>query len=363
METKKIKIIFAGGGTGGHLYPAISVAQALKKISPDAEILFLGTKNKIESRVVPSYGFDFRPITISGFSRKINLSNILFPFKLLAGFVQSLATYIKFKPDVVVGTGAYVSGPIGAIAALFGSKLVLLEQNSFPGVTNRILEKRAKKIYIAFEDSKKYFSNKSNLILAGNPVRVNMSLEDKKTSVELFSHKSDKKTILVLGGSLGAGSVNSGIASIVEKLTNDGIQVIWQTGERFYSDYQKYNSDNIKVVPFIENMSAAFSAADLIITRAGATTIAEIAYMGLPAIFIPSTNVAANHQYKNALSLEKADAAYLLPDDKINEKLYPLITEVIKDDNKLKQFSENIKQFSNPEAASNIAEDILKLIE
>ncbi|MBL1212927.1 MAG: undecaprenyldiphospho-muramoylpentapeptide beta-N-acetylglucosaminyltransferase [Ignavibacteriae bacterium] len=357
------RFIFAGGGTGGHLYPAIAVAEQIRLLKPEAEILFVGTKHKIEARVVPQYKFDFKTIWISGFARKLNLKNLLFPIKLFVALIQSLIINIKFKPRTAIGTGAYVAGPIIWAASVLGSKIILLEQNSYPGVTNRLLEKRADEIHISFEDSREYFREKDKLMLTGNPLRINLKLTDKKVSRESLGLQADKKTLLVFGGSLGARSLNEALKNNYEKLLRADIQIVWQAGELYFDEYRSFNSSKVKVVPFFDNMSEALSAADLIVARAGATSIAELSYLGLPVVFVPSTNVSADHQYKNAHSLEVENAAVILRDNEVSDKLYETVTTLIKDEEKLKLLSENIKKFSKPDAAKIIAGNAIKLAE
>jgi len=355
--------IFAAGGTGGHLYPAVAVAQQLQILKPEAKILFVGTKKKIEARVIPQLGYKFKSIWISGFSRKLNFKNLLFPLKLIVGFVQSFFINMLFSPKVAVGAGAYVSGPIVWSAKLFGSKVVLLEQNSFPGVTNRMLENKADQIHISFEDSKKYFKNQSKLKLSGNPIRTSLKLIDKKNATESFQLSKTKKIILIIGGSLGAASINKAVKENLDSFVKSNIQIIWQTGEFYFDMYKELAGENVKIYPFVSKMENAYSACDLVIARAGATTIAEVSYLGLPVLFIPSPNVAANHQYKNAKSLYDDGACLLIEDSQIGSKLKDTIINSINDESFLKSLRENIKKFSKPDAANNIAEDIIKLAE
>ena len=357
----KYRFLFAGGGTGGHLYPAIAVAQRISEILPNSEILFIGTKNKIESRVVPEHGFNFRSIIISGFSRKLNLKTFLFPFKLLAGMFQSLIINFKFKPMVAVGTGAYVSGPAIWGAVFMGAKAVLLEQNSYPGITNRLLEKRARKIFISFEESKKYFNDNSKLVLSGNPIRTDIELQNKEDAKKYYKLDITKKTLVIVGGSLGARSINEALKHNIKSLENLGINILWQTGEYYFDEYKKYESHNTKVVKYFDKISVAYSAADLIIARAGATTIAEVALLGLPMIFVPSPNVAADHQYKNAKVLEDENAAELLKDSEINDDLVSSIEKTIFDEERLNTLKENIKKFAKPDAIDLISNEIIKL--
>lgn len=360
--SKKKRYIFAGGGTGGHLYPAVAVAEQILRIEPYSEVLFVGTKNKIEARVIPKLGYKFKEIWISGFSRKFTIRNILFPLKLLVSIVQSFIINMNFKPNVAIGAGAYVSGPILWSANLLGSKIVLLEQNSFPGVTNRMLERKADKIFISFEDSKKYFKEKNKLKLSGNPIRTTLKLSDKKLALKEFNLSYNRKTLLLLGGSLGAGSINIAVKEIVKNLIDNKIQIIWQVGELYYEKYKSYENEFVKVMPFINDMAKAYSSSDLIVARAGATTIAEVAYLGLPVIFVPSTNVAANHQYKNAKSLVDANAGILVEDNELNSKLYEEIIKTIFDEKLLLKLKQNIVKFAKPDAAETIAADVISLV-
>jgi UDP-N-acetylglucosamine--N-acetylmuramyl-(pentapeptide) pyrophosphoryl-undecaprenol N-acetylglucosamine transferase len=355
------RFIFAGGGTGGHLYPALAVAQQIRLMKPESEILFVGAKNKIESRVVPEYGFDFKSIWISGFSRKLNLSNLLFPLKVLVSAVQSLGISIGYKPRVAVGSGAYVSGPVIWSASILGSKIILLEQNSYPGVTNRMLEKKATEIHITFEESKKYFREAAKLKLTGNPIRINLNLGDKAEAKKSFGLDASKKTLLVIGGSGGAGSINEAVAKNVDGLNKAEIQVIWQTGQFYYEKYKNLASDFLKVLPFISDMSAAYSACDTVLARSGATTIAEVSFLGLPVIFVPSSNVAANHQYMNAKALKEASAAELVEDKNLGDEFISVVTELINNNARQDKLKKNITAFAKPEAAHVIAESAIKL--
>ncbi len=361
IRESKYRFLFAAGGTGGHLYPAIAVAQQLRILSPESQILFIGTKNKIESRVVPALGFNFKSIWISGFSRKFSLNNLLFPIKLIVSLFQSIVVNLKFKTTVAIGAGAYVAGPVLWSASLLGSKTMLLEQNNYPGITNRLLEKHADEIHISFSESEKYFREKDKLKVSGNPVRVNVLLKDKQISKESFALKPDKKVLLVLGGSLGAKTINQAIESCIDELGEKEIQIIWQTGALYYEEYKKHESDIVKVFSFIDDIGIAYSAADLIVARAGATTIAEAAYLGLPVIFVPSPNVAANHQFKNAEALAAQNAAELLEDKNASEQACSKILSIIFDESRLNTMINNIKKFSKPDAAKVIAESALRL--
>ncbi len=359
----KYRFVFGAGGTGGHLYPALAVAEKIKEKKPEAEILFLGNKNKIEGKVLPKTDFAFKPIIVAGFMRGEIWRNILFPFKLLLGLLQSLSACFKFKPRVAVGTGAYVAGPVMWAADFMGAKVILLEQNSYPGVTNRLLDRKATEIFAAFEESKKYFRVPEKVKVVGNPVRVNVKTISKDEAREKLGLQKDAKAILVLGGSLGALSINEAVAEIVEKTKGEKYVWLWQTGAAYFEKYKKYADENIRVFDFIEDIGVFYSAADLVIARAGATTIAELAALGLPAVLIPSPNVAANHQYKNAEELFKAGAVKLIEDSKAKEKLFETIEAVINDENELEKLKNNIKKFAKPDAAEIIAKRAIELAE
>lgn len=349
------RFLFAGGGTGGHLYPAVAVADEIKRLKPESEILFVGTKSKIEGRVVPKLGYGFKSIWIKGFSRKFTLSNILFPIKILVSLVQSLIISFKFKPKVAIGSGGYVAGPAIWGASVLGAKIILMESNSYPGVTTRLLERFADEVHISFEDSKKYLQKPDNSILSGNPVRKELGTSDKSGAKKYFGLDGDKFTILVLGGSLGAESINNTMSSVLEDLLKNNIQIIWQTGKNYYDKFKYFNFASVKILDFIDDMNKAYSACDLLVARAGATTIAELSVLGIPSILIPSPHVAENHQYYNAKSLADNSAAILLSDDELMKNFKNKILEVVSNNNLLRSLGENSKKLSRPNAASEIA--------
>ena len=358
-KRKTYRFLFAGGGTGGHLFPAVAVAEKIRKLIPEADILFIGTKSKIEGTVVPKLGFKFKPIWIKGFSRKLNFDNFLFPLKLAVSIFQSIFININFRPLVAIGSGGYVSGPAIFGSNLVGAKIILLEQNSYPGVTTRLLERYADEIYISFEDSKKYFKDKKKLLLTGNPVRENLSLINKTEALKEFNFAGNKRTLLILGGSLGAASINEAVAGSLEKFDNN-IQVIWQTGKNYYDKYKTFTRENVLVKPFIEKMNSAYSACDLLISRAGATTIAEITALSISAVLVPSPNVAENHQYYNAKSLADKNAAVLVEDKNLKDELAGIVNNMIFDDEKLNSIRINAGSLSKKNATSVIADNIIK---
>ncbi|MDP2301512.1 MAG: undecaprenyldiphospho-muramoylpentapeptide beta-N-acetylglucosaminyltransferase [Ignavibacteria bacterium] len=359
----KYRILFAGGGTGGHLFPAIAVAQKIREMKPEADILFVGTKSKIEGRVVPQMGFNFRSIWIKGFSRKFNVENLLFPIKLFVSIVQSLLISLKFKPIVSVGSGGYVSGPALWGAHMMGSQIVLLEQNSFPGKTTKLLEKYAKEIHLSFESSLKYFRNTEKCFVTGNPIRVNIKLTDKKIALNQYSLTEVKKTIAILGGSLGARSLNEAVVSSLSELLNNNVQIIWQAGNNYLGEFKKYESENVKVFGFIDDIGSIYSAADLIIARAGATTIAEITNLGLASMLVPSPNVAENHQYYNAKSLSEKNATILLEDKNLSEKFSSEVIRILNDEVILFSLRIESKKLGKSNAAELIAQRVISLAE
>ena len=349
------RFLFAGGGTGGHLYPAIAVADEIKRIKPESEILFVGTKSKIEGRVIPQLGYGFKSIWIKGFSRKINLSNFLFPVKLIVSVLQSLFISFRFKPNVAIGTGGYVAGPAIWGASVMGAKIILMESNSYPGVTTRLLEKFADEVHITFNDSKKYLRQPEKIKVTGNPVRQELGKSIKSEAIKYFGLDENKFTILVLGGSLGAKSINEAVAECIDDLEKNNLQIIWQTGKNYYDNYKKFNFTSVKTLDFIDDMNKAYSACDLLVARAGATTIAELSVLGIPSILIPSPHVAENHQYFNAKSLADSGAAVLILDSELKESLKNKILQVVRDKNLLNTLGENAKKSAKPNAANEIA--------
>jgi UDP-N-acetylglucosamine--N-acetylmuramyl-(pentapeptide) pyrophosphoryl-undecaprenol N-acetylglucosamine transferase len=359
----KYRFLFAGGGTGGHLFPAIAVAEQIREMKPDADILFVGTKDKIEGRVVPKLGFKFKSIWIKGFSRKITLENLLFPLKLFVSLIQSLIINISFRPKVAIGSGGYVAGPVIWAASVMGAKVILLEQNSYPGVTTRLLERFADEVHLSFETSEKYLRREKVHHLTGNPVRKNLGRMDKIEALEKFGLSGEKKTLLVIGGSLGAKSINDVMSGSIKILEENDIQIIWQSGKMYYKQFNKMNSDKVKVFDFIEDMNSAYSACDLLLARAGATTIAELLNLGIPAILVPSPNVAENHQYYNAKSLLDNNAAILIEDKSMKSEFVTKVLEVINSEKKLNEFKTNALKLAKPNAAQIIAQSAIKFAE
>ena len=356
------RILFAGGGTGGHLFPAVAVAEQIKEMRPETEILFVGTRSKIEGKVVPKLGYKFKSIWIKGFSRKLS-RNLLFPVKLFVSVVQSVIINMGFRPKVAIGSGGYAAGPAIFGASVMGAKIILLEQNSYPGITTRLLERYADEVHISFEDSRKYLKREKIIYTTGNPVRKNLGSVQKEKALQKFGLNADKKTLLILGGSLGAASINKAVAENVKKLEAEGIQVIWQAGKYYYDEYKQFNTENVKVFEFIDDMNSAYSACDLLLARAGATTIAEVLVLGIPSVLVPSPNVAENHQYYNAKSLADKNAAVLIEDEKISRELFTTVTTLVLSQEKLAGLKSNALKLAKPDAAKVIAERAIKYME
>ena len=359
--------IFAGGGTGGHLFPAIAIADELKKRMPDARILFVGTKDKIEASVVPQCGYEFASIWISGFRRKQLLSNILFPVKVCVAVMQSLSIVRKYKPAVIIGTGGYVAGPVVFAGSLLGIPSVIQDQNSIPGITTRLLGKRANEVHLTFDAARKYLHRSDNIFMSGNPTRGKLETHDMKGAAEYFGFDpADKRrTVLVFGGSLGANSINTGMRAIIESLIGNDIRVIWQTGKADFEQIKggtaSFPSESLCVRQFIDRMDFAYAISVLVVCRAGATTIAELTRLGKPSILIPYPHAAANHQVENAASLVTMGAARVVLDHEIKEKLLSGIIDLIGDHEALTNMSRQSKLLGKPNAAGEIVEHILTL--
>ncbi len=356
------RILIAAGGTGGHIFPAIAIANEIKKMNPFAEILFVGTKGKIEERVVPQQGYKLNTIWISGFHRSFQMNNLLFPIKVVVSLIQSFFVIKIFKPDIAVGTGGYVCGPVLYMASLLGIPTVVHESNSYPGVTTRILSSKATKIFTAFEATTKWLKNKTNVELAGTPTRSVLTTVTKEDGKRFFNLSTSKKTVLVFGGSLGAYSINQAIKEIIGELSKKEIQMIWQVGKNNTNLVNEMSGlRNLWIGEFIDKMEYAFAAADIVICRAGAMTIAELTLLGKPAILIPYPFAAADHQTFNAKTLADTGGAIMIADNEIKLRLKNELIALLNDENKLKQMSLANKKLGNSEAGKVIAKKILEL--
>jgi len=360
-------IIISGGGTGGHIFPALAIARALKRKLPQAKILFIGAKGKMEMEKVPAAGFEIKGLWISGLKRELSARNLLFPLKLLHSTIKAACIIRRFKADVAVGVGGYASGPALRAAALLGIPTLLQEQNSFPGITNKLLGKKAKKVCVAFEGMEKFFLS-DKIVITGNPVRKEIiETEGKRTeAASHFSLKEDKKTVLVIGGSQGAFSINTSIETLLPLLKENRVQLLWQTGRNFMqraeSACQKVDYKDVKVVDFIQRMDLAYALADLVISRAGAIAIAELAAVQKAVIFIPLPTAAEDHQTKNAWRLEAKDAAMVVKDQEASEKLPAILVQILNDNSRREALANNIGAFATKDADDKIADEIIKLI-
>lgn len=358
------RVLIAAGGTGGHVYPGIAVADAVKELDSEAAILFVGTRDRMEWNSVPKAGYEIKSVWISGFHRRLTPQNLLFPVKLIISLIQSYFILKSYRPDVVVCCGGFASGPIGWVAAKSGIPLILQEQNSFPGVTNRLLAKHADIIFTAFEDASDHLP-KDKVVLTGNPVRSAIKQIDRKKALEHFGFNGKHPVLLILGGSGGARSMNQAVEHHLHQLHNEmGIQIIWQCGKKYFKDLSKKidvnNLENLRLMEYIENMPAAYGAADLVVSRAGALSCSELMLTGKPSILVPSPTVAGDHQAKNAASMADEGAAVLLKDETVSEHLANTVDSLLFDHEQLKRMSEAARSLARPDAALKIAKEIEK---
>ncbi len=361
---KALKFILSGGGTGGHIYPAIAIADELKARFPDAEFLFVGAKDKMEMQKVPQAGYKIEGLWIAGLQRKLTLQNMMFPFKLMNSLWKSRKIIRKFQPDVVIGTGGFASGPLLQAANSFNIPTVIQEQNSYPGITNKLLSKKANKICVAYENLERFFPEEK-IVFTGNPVRQDLlEINSKRAeAIAYFNLDVAKKTLLVLGGSLGARRVNQLIEKELQSIIAQGIQLIWQCGKLYFEDYKHYSDEGkVQVVAFIDRMDLVYAASDFVISRAGASSVSELCLVGKPTIFIPSPNVAEDHQTKNAKAIVDKNGAILLRESELDEKFESVFTDLISNENLQNQLSENIKKLAKPNATKDIVEEIIKLL-
>ena len=324
------KFIISGGGTGGHIYPAIAIANELKSRFPNAEFLFVGAQDKMEMQKVPQAGYAIKGLWIAGLQRKLTLQNILFPVKLIISLLKSRAIIKSFNPDVVIGTGGFASGPLLQMANLLNIPTLIQEQNSYPGITNKLLSKKANKICVAYENLERFFPNKK-MILTGNPVRQDLTAIDSKReeAIKFFNLDPSKKTLLILGGSLGARRVNQLIEKELDFFASQNVQIIWQCGKFYFDEYKKYNSNSIQVFAFLDRMDLVYAAADFVISRAGASSVSELSIVGKPVIFIPSPNVAEDHQTKNAKSIVDSKGALMIKESELEENFNSVFSDLV----------------------------------
>ena len=364
---EELRVIVSGGGTGGHIFPAVSIANAIKSQHPEAEILFVGAEGRMEMQRVPAAGYPIKALPICGFDRKHLWKNVAVLFKILKSRRLARRIIKDFRPMAAVGVGGYASGPTLNIAEAMGIPTLIQEQNSYAGVTNKLLAKRADKICVAYEGMERFFP-KEKIILTGNPVRQGL-LECKRSREEIlqgFGFRPDRKTVLLMGGSLGARTLNESVMGNLSLIGESGVQFIWQTGGYYFPQLkerlkQAGKPDNLFVTDFISRMDEAYAAADLVISRAGASSISELCLLGKPAILVPSPNVAEDHQTKNAMALVAKDAALCVTDAEAVDKLIALALATVADEGRLDRLSRNIKKLAFADSADRIADEVYKL--
>ncbi len=361
------RVIISGGGTGGHIYPAIAIADALRRIAPQTEIMFVGAKGRMEMQKVPEAGYHIEGLWISGLQRRLTLDNLAFPLKVISSVARATALVKEFKPKAVVGVGGYASGPLVFAATRQGIPGLLQEQNGYAGLTNKLLARYVKKICVAYPGMENYFPA-DKLVFTGNPVRKDIlqAQQLRKEGLSFFGFREDLKTLLIIGGSLGARTINQSILKGLEELLAQRVQVLWQTGKVYYdalNEATKYlQGDRLKIMPFIREMPMAYGAADVVVSRAGALSISELCLAAKPSILVPSPNVAEDHQTKNALNLVKENAAVLVRDLQAHEALVREALALLHDEARKQELSQHIARLGKPNAAENIANEIISLI-
>ena len=364
---KKLKVIISGGGTGGHIFPAISIAKSLEKKVKFIELLFVGSKDRMEMQKIPEVGYTIKGLWISGFQRSFNIRNLLFPIKLICSLIKSRKIIRDFRPDLVIGTGGFASGPLLYVASKSGIPSVIQEQNSYAGITNRLLGSHVNKVCVAYDNMERFFPKKK-LILAGNPIRDSIiNFKDKiEYGKKLFNVDNNKITVLVIGGSLGSKTINESIAQNLHLFKKHKLNLIWQTGTSFVNKSKKYthklNVEGISSHIFIKEMDLAYAAADIIISRAGAIAISELCFVGKPIILVPSPNVAEDHQTKNAQSLVNKNSALMVKDVNSKRKLVNELISLSKNKKLQKELISNIKKLAVSDAAAQIADISLRLV-
>ncbi|MBD1261845.1 undecaprenyldiphospho-muramoylpentapeptide beta-N-acetylglucosaminyltransferase [Maribacter polysiphoniae] len=360
---KALRFILSGGGTGGHIYPAIAIANELKKRHPKAEFLFVGAKDRMEMEKVPQAGYPIEGLWITGLQRKLTLKNLMFPIKLISSLFKAGKIVSRFKPDAVVGTGGFASGPLLKVASGRGIPCVLQEQNSYAGITNKLLKDKVAKICVAYDGMEAFFPSEK-IVKTGNPVRGDLVTlgKDKKEALDFFGLEMDKPTLLVLGGSLGARRINQLIAQKLDYFKGLGVQVIWQCGKLYFEEYKKFNTSDVKVVDFLNRMDYAYTVSDFIISRAGASSVSELCIVGKPVVFIPSPNVAEDHQTKNAMALVRENAAIMVGEKELDANFEGVFQEMFQSKEKQVQLGDNIRKLAMPNATAAIVDEIEKLI-
>ncbi|GGE16135.1 undecaprenyldiphospho-muramoylpentapeptide beta-N-acetylglucosaminyltransferase [Psychroflexus salis] len=360
---KKLKVILSGGGTGGHIFPAIAIAQEIMHRYPDSEILFVGANNRMEMQKVPQAGFKIIGLWIAGIQRKLTLSNLLFPIKLISSLLKARKIISQFKPDIAIGTGGFASGPLLKAATQKGIPSLIQEQNSYAGITNKWVAQKVNAICVAYPNMERYFP-KEKIIFTGNPIRrdVLQLSGNASDAKKIFNFNSTQKVLLVIGGSLGSKRINELVSANLNFFKKNDVQVLWQTGKFYFETYQNLNSESVCVVEFIQKMNEAYTAADFIISRAGAGSVSELCVVAKPVIFIPSPNVAEDHQTKNAHAIEEQNAAISIAEKNLEKEFQTQFLDILKNEQKQNSLANNIKKLAKPEATSAIVDEVEKII-
>lgn len=364
---KPYRLIISGGGTGGHIFPAIAIANAFKERHPDAHILFVGAKGRMEMSRVPEAGYEIIGLWISGLQRKLTVSNLLFPVKLFVSYLRAAVIVKRYKPHVVIGTGGYASGPMMIAATRFRIPALIQEQNSFAGLANKQVADKVSKVCVAYDGMEKYFPA-SKIVVTGNPVRKDiLTVREKREKGKMhFGFEQSNKTLLIIGGSLGARTINESILAGIDKLVDSGVQVIWQTGKAYFDvvngQLGRYDKRKLRVFDFLREMDLAYAAADVVISRSGALAVSELCIAHKPCILVPSPNVAEDHQTKNAMALVEKDAAVMVSDKDARTRLVDEALKLLFDESRARKLSENIALLARPTATEDIVNEIEKLI-
>lgn len=370
ISDRQPRFIISGGGTGGHIFPAISIANALKETYPGADVLFVGAVGRMEMERVPAAGYSIEGLPVSGFDRKNMLRNVKVVWNLLRSILKARKIIRRFKPDVAIGVGGYASAPVLRAASAFGVPTLIQEQNSYAGVTNKLLAKKAARICVAYDDMERFFP-KEKMVKTGNPVRQDLFAVTprEEAAYQFFGLNPAKKTILIVGGSLGARTINQSVIAHLKTLVTSDVQVIWQTGKFYIDDalkafepFEPFASKQIIVTAFVSRMDYAYSVADLVISRAGASSISELCLLAKPAVLVPSPNVAEDHQTKNAMALVKHDAAVMIKDVEAKEKMIPDALKIIQNASQMTALSKNILNLAEQNSAGRIAEEVKKIL-
>ncbi|GAB2475317.1 UDP-N-acetylglucosamine--N-acetylmuramyl-(pentapeptide) pyrophosphoryl-undecaprenol N-acetylglucosamine transferase [Hymenobacter qilianensis] len=360
------RIIISGGGTGGHIFPAVAIANELRRRQPEAEILFVGANGRMEMTRVPEAGYDIVGLDISGLQRRLTPQNLLFPLRVIRSVKKARKIIEEFRPEAVVGVGGYASAPILLAAASRGIPALIQEQNSYAGLVNKLLSRRVSRICVAYDGMEKFFP-KDKLVLTGNPVRTEIASGDRTEALKFFGLSPDKKTLLVIGGSLGARTLNEATAAALPRLKAAGVQLLWQTGKLYYpkalEQAAPFAADGIQALEFVQCMDLAYAAADVVVSRAGALSVSELCLTGKPSLLVPSPNVAEDHQTKNASALVRHQAAILVTDAEAPVRLYDEALSLLADESRQRQLSANVRQLARPDATAAIVDELLTIMD